>query len=349
MPDIPALIEKFSLKNLPDSEVELSGEIPADILLPYRQQALQALMAEIEMPGFRKGHVPEDMILRKIGELGVIEESVEFFIRDFYPELIRAKKLDGIGRPEIRITKLALGNPVALLIRTAVFPMVVLPDYKKIASRVGREEEEPSVSEDDIKGAIENIRRSRTPKVESPLQGDEKKEPVLPEFNDEFVRALGPFENVAQFTEKLKEEILKEKKQALKEKRRAHIIEDILAKTDIEIPRIFVESELDKAVAQMKEDVKRFEITFEEYLKRVNKKEEDMRADFREGARKRAKLQLTLNAIAGKEEIKVPAEDIEKEAAHILEHWKDSDRERIHIYVESVLRNEKVLALLENF
>lgn len=348
MRTIPELIDGFSLKSLPNSEVEMTGEIPHETLVPYREQALQALAETIELPGFRKGHVPLDMVASRVGESGLLEESVEVFIRDFYPELILAKKLDPVGRPTISITKLAPGNPVGLVIRTAIFPEVKLPDYKKIASKVTLSKEEPTVSQEDIKAAIDQIRTQHAPKVEAPADANTPaKEPVLPELTDAFVQSIGPFQSVAEFTEKLREEMLAQKKQAMKEKRRATIVEDILEKTEIDIPTIFVESELDKAVAQMKEDVKRFAMTFEDYLTRTKKTEADIRNDFREGAHKRAKLQLTLNAIAEKEEIKVPAEDIKKEAEHILEHYASADRERIHIYVESVMRNEKVLQFLE--
>ena len=120
-----------------------------------------------------------------------------------------------------------------------------------------------------------------------------------------------------------------------------------MEKTKIDTPRVFVVSEQEKMLAQMKDDVKRFGMNFEEYLKRISKTEDSLRSEFEKDAEKRAKLQLILNSIAEKEEIKVPSEEIEKEASHILEHFKDADRERVHIYVESMMKNEKVLSMLE--
>src|SRR5438105_3003241 len=111
-PGMEELAKSFASKKLPDSEVELTGEIPADTIAPYREQALKHLAEHVEMPGFRPGHVPTEMIVKKVGEVGVLEEAVELFMQDFYLALIEAHKVDVVGRPDIRITKLAPGNPV---------------------------------------------------------------------------------------------------------------------------------------------------------------------------------------------------------------------------------------------
>lgn len=331
----------FALKKLPSSEVELVGEIPFETVESHRKEAIAHLSENAELPGFRKGHIPEAILVQKMGEIAILEEAVEHVISHLYPALIETHKLDAIGRPTVAITKLAPGNPVGLTIRIAVFPLFELPDYKKLAAGI-KEDAPGEVSEADIKNALDAILKSKSVKV------DGSEELVTPELTDDFVRTLGEFETVADFTEKLKSHLKTEKEQAAKEKRRLAITEAIMEKTSMEIPLIFIASEQEKMIAQMKDDIKHFGMTFEDYLKRVNKTEETLKQEFEKDAEKRAKLQLILNAIGEKEEIKIPAEEIEKEAKHILEHFGDADRERVHIYVESVIKNEKVLQLLES-
>lgn len=335
-----AIAKTFTLKVLPNSEVELVGEVPFDAVEAHRKEAIAHIGEKAEFPGFRKGHVPESVLVSKMGEIAILEEAVEHVISHLYPALVEEHKLDAIGRPTVAITKLAPGNPVGLTIRTAIFPIFELPDYKKLASVV-KEETPAEVSEDDVKNAIGAILQSRSVKKEG------TDEMVVPEMSDDFVRTLGEFETVADFTEKLKGHLATEKVQSAKEKRRLAITEAIMEKTSMEIPLVFVASEQEKMIAQMKDDIKRFGMTFEDYLKRVSKTEEVLKGEFEKDAEKRAKLQLILNAIAEKEEIKIPAEEIEKEAKHILEHFGSADRERVHIYVESVQKNEKVLQMLE--
>lgn len=334
------IAKSFKLKKLPGSEAELVGEVPFEAIESHKEHALEHIIEHLEIPGFRKGHVPAEMARKQVGDIALLEEAVEHFMADFYPALIEQHKLEPLGRPQIQITKLAPGNPIGLTVRTYLFPEIQLPDYKKLASGV-KKEEVPAVTDEDVTKAIDAVRESH-----STLKDPEGK-PILPEVTDAWAKEMGPFENVAEFTSKLREHLGKEKEQATKEKRRAGIIDAVLAKTQIDISAIFVDAELEKMLGQMKDDVKRFGMTFEQYLERVKKSEDDMRKEFRTDAEKRAKLQLTLNAIAEKEDIKVPAEDIKHEAEHILTQFKDADRERVHIYVESVLKNEKVLSMLE--
>ena len=331
----------FRSSSLPDSEIEFAGDIPFDEVASYRERALAHLAEHIELPGFRKGHVPLSMVEKKVGDIAILEEAVELLVRDFYPILIAAKKIDPVGRPEIKITKLAPQNPVGLSVTTGIFPEITLPDYKKITKGVP-DEKASEPTDEDVEKAIEAIRASRGTLKE----GAEK--PDLPELTDEFVRTLGTFEDVASFKTKLKEHLGVEKEREAKDKRRSTIVEAIIEKTKVIVPKVFIESELEKIIAQMKDDIGRMGMEWNDYLSRLKKTEEDVRSEFRDSARKRAILQLALNAIAEKENITVPAEDIKREADHILENFKTADRERVHIYAESVLKNEKTLSMLES-
>jgi trigger factor len=97
----------------------------------------------------------------------------------------------------------------------------------------------------------------------------------------------------------------------------------------------------------MREDVVRFGVKYEDYLKQINKTEEELRKEFRDQATKRAKLQLTLNKIAADEKIEIDQAQVEQEMKHALEHFPDAKPELVRIHIETVLRNEKVLQLLE--
>lgn len=335
------IASSFSVKKLPDSEVEFAGDIPADALLPYREHALKHLAEHIEMPGFRPGHVPPDMALKKIGEIGVLEEAAEMLMQDFYPALIEAHAIDAVGRPEIRITKLAPGNPMGLTVRATVYPEVTLPkDWKNTGEKIPLEQAERATDEETDK-TIESVRQARKIKKE-----DGTEEP--PELNDEFAKSLGAFATVAELKEQVKKGIGEEKERGAKDARRGKIIDALLEKTEVAVPRIFVESELEKIMAQMREDIGRMGLRFEDYLKHADKTEEGLRGEFRDQAAKRAKLQLTLNKIAQEEKIEADQEAVEGEIKHAMEHFPDAKPELVRVHIETVLKNEKVLQLLES-
>ncbi len=352
---------KITVKKLPKSEVEIEGELPIEVFEGYFNTALKKLGANLEIDGFRKGKVPENVLLSKIPEISILEEMAELALAEHYPKIIESEKIDAISRPEVAITKLARKNPLGFKIKTAVLPSIKLSDYKKLAKKIigdiTEAEKNILVTEKDLEDTIMDIRKSRAPQVhmkeaKSSEAGspDASKEASreLPEFNDDFVKALGPFKDIADFKTQLKENIKLEKENQQKEKTRLKIIEKIIDESEMEIPEILIEVELDKILHRMEADITQMGLKFEDYLKHLKKNKEDLRKDFRNDAEKKAKLALILNEIAKVEKIVADEDKIVKEVAHILEHYKDADPERARMHAENVLTNEKIFQFLEN-
>jgi trigger factor len=148
-------------KKLPDSRLEIHASVPSDRFDGYRSDAIKNIGKEVELPGFRKGHVPEKILSSRIGEAAILEEMAELAISRAYAEIIVTEKIDALGRPEVRITKIASGNPLEFTVVTDVFPTVKLPDYKKIASKNAKKKEKVEVSDDDVERTIVEVRRMR--------------------------------------------------------------------------------------------------------------------------------------------------------------------------------------------
>jgi len=351
---------KIEIKKLENSEIEITGAIPAEVLEVHKGKAVKNLSANIEIQGFRKGHVPENILVQKVGEGAILEEMADLALREEYPKIVIENKIDAIGKPEVSITKIAKDNPLEFKIKVAVMPEVELTDYKAIAKKVMAKKESVEVTEKEIEDTIMEIRkmRAQAAAAQKKPKGEEKtdistdvkdkKEEELPEINDEFVKTLGDFKNIEDFKEKLKSNLKQEKEKKAQDKKKAETIEEIIKDSTISLPNILVKSELDKMTAQFKDDVMRSGGTFEEYLKHIKKTEEDIRKEWRTDAEKRAKSQLIVNKIAIEEKIVAPKEEIEKQVKQLLEHYKDADPQRARIYIETVLTNEKVFEFLEN-
>lgn len=331
------------------SQVEIKAAIPAETLESYRQQTIQAIQKDFEMPGFRKGHVPENILVANVSEMTILQEMAERAIQDSYEKILEEKKIDAIGRPMVMITKLAKGSPLEFKITTAVMPEVELPDYAKIAQKINAEEKEDvSVTDEDVSKVIEDLRKVR---AKENAGADGEKEPSaenLPEVTDEFAQSFGPFKTVADLKAKIRENLSLEKENAAKEKRRLKIVEAIIEKAKIDVPQILIDAELDKMVFRLKEDIKQVGMTFEGYLEHLNKTEDVLRTEWTADAEKRSKLDLVIFTIAKKESVSPAPEDIEKEVANLLEHYKGADPERARAHVENVLTNEKVFQFLES-
>lgn len=352
---------KTKITKLPKSEVEIEGELEDAAFESYFKQALKTLGENLKIDGFRKGKIPEAIMLQNIPEMHILEKMAELALNEHYPKIIENEKLDAISRPEISITKLARKSPLGFKIKTAVLPEIKVADYKKIAKKIVGEiteaEKNVVVTDEDLENTIMDIRKSRAPKKHiatppetSPHQGEEEKmpEPELPEFNDEFVKGLGPFENVEDFKDKLKINLKLEKENALKEKTRLKIIEKIIEDSVLDVPEILTGMEVDKILYKMESDITQMGLKFEDYLKHLNKTKEDLKKEFRNDGEKKAKFSLILNEIAKAENIAPDKEQVDKEVAQILSYYKDADPERARMHAENVLTNEKIFQFLES-
>src|SRR3989344_2573704 len=338
----------IKIGKLPHSEVELEGELSTSLLERYQKGALTHLREHVKVPGFREGKVPDDILIAKICEIAVLEETAELAFKELIPKAFDETKLHPIGRPEILITKLVPGNAVTFKVKCAVIPEVKLADYKKIASGVMSQKDEPlEVTEKEISDVIENVRKSRAKKTEG---GPEKKDvPAenLPVFDDAFVKTIGDFKTVADFKEKIKINLLEEKKQRAKEKKRITMSDRLTKESEMELPEILVQSELEKMWTQFENDVARFGIALDDYLKHAKKDKEGLQKEWHPDAEKNARLQLIINKIAAVEKIQPDPKSVEHEVKHLMEHYKDADPGRAQIYVETMFTNEAVFTFLE--
>lgn len=335
-------------EKLPKSIHSFEIEIPALELDNRRSKALKELGRDLELPGFRKGQVPEKILAGRIGELGILEEAARLALNEIIPEIVEEHKLLVVSTPQIRVTKLAPQNPFEAKIDFAILPEITLPDYKKIAKEINGEKKAPTVTDKEFETAIDNLRRHFKTPAATPETEDKKTKEVLPELTDELVKKLGDFKNVADFKEKLKTEMLKDAERKEQERIRLKIVDELTAKTKIDLPEILVEHELDRMTREFKASLERFQMKAEDYLKHLKKTEADMQKEWRPEAEKRAKTQLLVGKIAGAEKLHPTKEEINHEVEHLLEHQKDVNRENAEAYFEMVLTNEKVFEFLES-
>jgi trigger factor len=378
-------LKAITVEKLPGSEVKISGEIPYSYLEAYRAHAVEHVGADIEIKGFRKGHIPENILVAHVGEMALISDMAEHALEDAYREKVTTEKIDVIGHPKVTITKLAKDNPLGFTITVAVMPEFTLPDYKKIAADVNREKESKEVTDEEVTKQIEEILRQKaayerlqkksqknadetlkdaehadgatvlpTPESEAAKKDEEAIDDIsklpLPELTDEFVQTLGQpgqFASVEDFKSKIKEHLAIEKERDVVSRHRGKITDAISDATTIELPQIMLQSETDQMFGQMEEDLKRAQLTMEDYLGHIKKTREDLVKEWEPTATKRAKLQLILNKIAQTDSIKPDPSLVDHEVSALLERHKDADETRVRIYVMSVLMNEAVMKMLE--
>ena len=376
---------KIEKNDLPKGEVEFKVTLPTEEFETYRGKALASIQQSVEIDGFRKGKAPEDAIVKKYGDMIILEEMANNALRDAYIKAIDEHKIMPVSEPRVTITKIAKGNPLELTLSVAVMPEVKLPEYKKLAKEAVKADEKVEVTDKDIEDVLEELRKGRatehthehphpheatkghddhnhehdhtdhkhdhthTHGESAPREaGSEVGKIKLPELNDEFAQSFGDtFKSLSDLKNKVGENLKLEKEQKLREKRRSAIMEKLVAETKIDMPDVIVESELSNMLSQMKADVTRFGGTWQDYLAHSKKTEEQLKSDWRKDAVKRAMSQLILHKIAEAEKLQATDEEIEVELVRVLASVQDADENRARSYLYQALTNEKVLKFLE--
>ena len=330
---------KVSVKKLPKSQVEIESEIPADEFSAHIKDTLDEAVREAEIKGFRKGTAPEKLVREKIGNDVLLHEAASAAISHAYGHIVEAEKIDAIGRPQVTITKIAESNPLGFKFITAVVPEIKNFDYKEIAKKENKKEIVKSeVTDKEFAETLESILKN--------YQQATKAE-KLPELTDETVKKFGEFSSVEDFKKKLRVQMLSEKEQKESEKRRVALIDALVAGVSIEIPDVLVESELERMLSEMKNDVSRMGLSWTDYLKHLKKTEDDMKKDWNEAAEKRVKFELLSGHIAKTEKISADPKKVSDEVEHTKEHHKDIDIERARSYFEHIFQNQAVFEFLE--
>lgn len=362
----------FTVTAEPGSQVKIAGEIPFTELEHERSAALKSLGQNVKLDGFRPGHIPESVLVKHLGEMNILAEMAERAIAHMYPHILEAHDIDALGYPQISITKIAAGNPLGFTATVAILPTFTLPNYTEIARGVNETKESLEVTDADIEKQIADILRQKVayerlqvkaavkniaegidePKTETaPIETEEDFAKLpLPELTDELVATIGQpgqFTTVADFKAKLREHLDIEKKQGGTAKHRAKITDAIIAATELEVPQVLIDSEINQMFGQMNEDLERSNLKMDDYLKHIKKTKDDLKSEWTPSATMRAKLQLVLNEIAKKETIKPDQAQLEAQVKQLTDQYKDADKHRVEVYVSSVMTNEAVMKMLE--
>lgn len=341
---------------LPDSEYEIEGEIGAEIVKGFRALAIKSFGEETKIDGFRPGHIPEKIIVDRFGEVAITEEAGRLALEKHYGEIldkaITDAKIKPLGSPAVTITKVAPGEAFGFKIKTALMPEVKVKNPASVAKKIMSEKTDIAVTDKEIDEAIIDLQKQvahnehheKNPEDHNHDHGDL----ALPEVDADFIKKFGPFETIEAFKEKVKEGVTAEKTRKEKESKRLKVMDELLASAEVKMPKLLIDSELGRMMNELSSNLSQMGLNIEAYLKHVGKTIEEIRTDWLPDAQKRAKTQLVLNQIALDEKITVPAEEINKEVEQVMNYYKDADRTRAEIYIETVLLNEKVWQWLEN-
>jgi trigger factor len=146
---------KTEVSELPESRVKIDVTVPADEFAPRIDRAAKSLAGEMRVPGFRKGKVPPQMVIQRIGREAVAEQALRDSFGEWYERALIEAGVAAIGDPKLDVDDLpAEGEDLAFTIEVGVRPVAELGDYKGL--EVGKAEAE--VPDEAIEAELERLR-----------------------------------------------------------------------------------------------------------------------------------------------------------------------------------------------
>jgi trigger factor len=143
-----------TVKELPDSRVRVDVDVdPKDVEGSIARTARQ-LGQDMKLPGFRKGKVPPEMVVQRLGRQTVLTQALESSLGDWYERAMVDSGVNPVGDPKLDLTDLPEeGKPLRFSIEVAVRPSAEVGEYKGL--EVGREE--PEVPEEAVETELRRL------------------------------------------------------------------------------------------------------------------------------------------------------------------------------------------------
>ena len=150
---------KISVRNLEPTKVKLTVTVEPEELNPYLDAARKEIAKQVNVPGFRKGHVPGKIIDQRIGFAAVAGEAVNDAVPELYSKALDEKKIRPMAQPEFDVQDVPQSaNDETKLKFTATVerrPDIELPEIDGLEIAISK----PEVKDEDVDKRLETLRQ----------------------------------------------------------------------------------------------------------------------------------------------------------------------------------------------
>ena len=166
---------KTTVKHLSETRVLVTIALGKPELEAAEQVALKKLANTVKVPGFRKGHVPLEMVAKHVDPNELGQETLDNALSKAVAESFIENSLQALERPEVEVKKFVPGDTLEFTAEADVLPKVTLGDYKKLKA----EKTAAKVTKADVDEVIERIRKGLGEKKETDKEAKDGDEAVI--------------------------------------------------------------------------------------------------------------------------------------------------------------------------
>jgi len=148
---------KTTTTDLGDSRLRVDVEVSPESVEREVADAAGAIGRDLKIPGFRKGKVPPQVVLRQIGRSTVLDEAVRRGLGDWYEQAVREAGIAPVGDPKLDVSDLPdRGDPLAFSFEVGVRPTATLGDWRGVEV----ERPEPVATDEEVQAELDRLRES---------------------------------------------------------------------------------------------------------------------------------------------------------------------------------------------
>ena len=167
------------VENLEKNTAKLTIEVPAEKFEEAVQHSYNKNKGKFNIPGFRKGKAPFNMIKKMYGVGVFYEDAVDEVIDASYPDAAKESGLEIVSRPAVSIEQIEEGKSFIYTAKVAVKPEVTLGEYKGVEVQKTKSE----VTEEDIETEIKRAREKNSRLITVEDRGVEDGDQVTIDFD----------------------------------------------------------------------------------------------------------------------------------------------------------------------
>lgn len=151
---------KSTVETLEPTKVRVTVEVPYEELKSQMDQAYKDIAAQVQIPGFRKGHVPPRIIDQRFGRAAVIEQVVNDELPKLYSTAISDNELRPMTQPEVEVTEIptTTGPLSGQMVFTADVDVVPAFELPELGADTVIEVDTTEVTDEDVQHELDELR-----------------------------------------------------------------------------------------------------------------------------------------------------------------------------------------------
>ncbi|VRW41177.1 FKBP-type peptidyl-prolyl cis-trans isomerase (trigger factor) [Streptococcus pneumoniae] len=146
-----------SFENKETNRGVLTFTISQDQIKPELDRVFKSVKKSLNVPGFRKGHLPRPIFDKKFGEESLYQDVMNALLPNAYEAAVKEAGLEVVAQPKIDVTSMEKGQDWVITAEVVTKPEVKLGDYKNLEVSVDVEKE---VTDADVEERIERERNN---------------------------------------------------------------------------------------------------------------------------------------------------------------------------------------------